>query len=279
MNNSKEQKSNSAQNTLAIITKKQYEIGNHIVDLTTEIDYSVNNAKIYIEADFDNIMIETNKKLNELNFDTSIVVENCTSMQAFQLFDVPSVGCLNFASAKNAGGGFINGAKAQEESLSRASALYPTQMKFLDDMYLYNRSRKTYLYSYRMIFSPQVPFFKDDNEQLLSKPYCIDVITSPAVNVGAILNNKPSEKNDIESVMLERIDKILALFLVNGVENLILGAWGCGVFRNDPKDIARYFAHYFKSGGKYEKAFKKIVFAVYDTSKAGDNIKAFRDTF
>ena len=279
MNNSREQKSKSAQETLDIIANKQYERGNRIVDLTDQINDSVSNSKVYTEADFEQVLTDANKKLNERSFETNIVVENCTSMQAYQLFENGRVGCLNFASANNPGGGFINGSKAQEESLSRASALYLTQMKFFDDMYQYNRNRKTYLYSDRMIFSPQVPFFKDDNEQLLAKPYCMDIVTSPAVNVGAILSNKPAEQSEVESVMLERIDKILALFLLNGSENLILGAWGCGVFRNEPKDIARYFAHYLQPGGKYAKAFKKIVFAVYDTSKTKDNISAFREVF
>lgn len=279
MNDSREHKSKSANQTLSIIEAKQYEIKNERIDLAKEIDSSIANTQLYIDLDFEYVLSEAYKKLNAVSFETTITVKNCTSMQAYEFTSKEKVGCLNFASAKNPGGGFLNGAKAQEESLTRASALYPTLLKFERGMYDYNRARSTYLYSDYMIFSPQVPFFKDDDEQLLAEPYCMDIVTSPAVNVGAIHNNRPNEFNQVETVMLKRIDKILALFLIHGTEELILGAWGCGVFRNEPKDIARYFATFLKPGGKYAHAFRKIIFAVYDTSKTHDNINAFEKEF
>ena len=39
------------------------------------------------------------------------------------------VAALNFASAKNPGGGFLGGSQAQEESLARSSALYASLMQ------------------------------------------------------------------------------------------------------------------------------------------------------
>jgi len=190
------------------------------------------------------------------------------------------IGCLNFASAKNPGGGFLSGALAQEECLAAASSLYPSlsQPKCLE-MYEYNRSRKTCLYSDYMIYSPNVVFFKDDTGLLLETPYQADVLTSPAVNIAAMSQTNPSDLPYVEQTMMSRIDKMFAVFALHNVETLVLGAWGCGVFQNNPHDIARYFATFLTGNGKYAGYFRKITFAVYDRSINQENFNAFREVF
>ena len=103
--------------------------------------------------------------------------------------------------------------------------------------------------------------------------------TCPAVNVGAMKTNNPSDLSRVEQVMLERMDKMLAVFVKHNVENLVLGAWGCGVFQNSPHDIARYFASFLTGNGKYAKCFNKVVFAILGNSKKQENINAFREVF
>lgn len=279
MNNNRNARVISAEQTMQIIDSKQYEIDGKTIDLSSLINYSLENTELYKEEILDALVQGT--QICNTRCETNIIVKNCSTMEAgFELDGKGKTGCLNFASANNPGGGFLSGAQAQEESLSRASTLYPTQLKFFDQMYEYNRARRTYLYSDRMIYSPSVVFFKDDSDHLLAKPYCMDVLTSPAVNVGAMIqNNRPDELLLSEKTMMDRIDKILTLFYVKRVQNLILGAWGCGVFRNNPIDIARYFAHYIKDGGKYSQTFENIIFAVYDRSKTQENIKAFENAF
>jgi len=86
---------------------------------------------------------------------------------------------LNFASAKNPGGGFLGNAKAQEEDLARASALYScllTQPLYYDT----NRRTPSMLYTDHIIYSPDVPFFRDDTLTLLEAPFLASVITAPA---------------------------------------------------------------------------------------------------
>ena len=53
------------------------------------------------------------------------------------------------------------------------TALYPTLTKFQREMYEYNRSLNTYLYSDCMIYSPDVVFFKNDVGELLSQPFLL----------------------------------------------------------------------------------------------------------
>lgn len=266
----------TAEETLKILEQGWYNSGNQTINIKEAVDYSVDHTKLFKPDGFDETLQSANNKLNNLDFETIIEVKNCTVLEALtQLTNInTNVGCLNFASAKNPGGGFLGGAQAQEESLSRASALYPTQVKHFE-MYEYNRSQSTGLYSDYMIYSPEVLVFRDDNDTLLDSPYKVSFVTSPAVNVGAIKQNAIAELALVEQTMLQRMDKVLAVFVANGIENLVLGAWGCGVFQNAPKDIAGYFAHYLTNNGKYSKAFKHILFAVLDRSKEQENIIAF----
>lgn len=256
-----------ANNTLQILDKGNYQFKGNTVDIAGDVEASVMNARLYSPESLDRLLREANmEKSNSTNF----IVENETTLDAAKkrIDGSEKWGVLNFASAKNPGGGFMNGAQSQEESIARSSSLYPTIDQF-QEMYAFNRSRRTYLYSDYMLYSPGVVVFKNDEGTLLENPYLIDVLTSPAVNVGAILNNKPEEMEQVEEVMLKRIDKMLALFVHHGCANLILGAWGCGVFRNNPTDMAHYFEQYLKNGGKYEGVFNTVVFAVLDRNDRG----------
>ncbi|MCQ2819366.1 MAG: TIGR02452 family protein, partial [archaeon] len=143
--------------------------------------------------------------------------------------------CLNFASARNPGGGFCGLNEAQEENICRSSALYLTENKFLE-MYKFNRQNKTLLYSDYMIYSPNVPVWRNTKYELLDEPYCISFITSPAVNCS---NRNTLE--EIKSTMFIRCKKIIETAIENNCKGMILGSFGCGVFKNKPEDVAEYF--------------------------------------
>lgn len=184
------------------------------------------------------------------------------------------VGVLNFASARNPGGGFLGGSQAQEESLARSSGLYAS-LRTSTEYYQYHRGRKTGLYSDRMIYSPSCPVFMDDDGALLDEPYLVDFVTSPAPNAGAILNNHPEDAALIPDCFNLRIRKLLALLYERKCDALVLGAWGCGVFRNDPQMVAQLFAHYLGESGEFYGCFKKVVFSVYDPTKSQHIYQAF----
>ncbi|WP_416291853.1 TIGR02452 family protein [Paenibacillus illinoisensis] len=183
--------------------------------------------------------------------------------------------CLNFASAKNPGGGFLGGSQAQEESLARASGLYPC-ISQMNEMYDHNRKLRTCLYSDYMIYSPGVPVIRDDEDRLLAQYYTTSFITAPAVNAGVVKEREQADDQQIESVMKERIRYILDVAAMNGHRTLVLGAYGCGVFRNDPMDVARYF-HDVLVQENFRQSFERIVFAVLDRSAGQRIIKAFQE--
>lgn len=182
---------------------------------------------------------------------------------------------LNFASAKNPGGGFLSGSQAQEESLARSSALYPCQTQ-MAEMYEFNRQVGTCLYSDHMIYSPRVPVFREDGGTLLEVPYSFSIVTAPAVNAGAVRKNEIHNVPHIRSVLLVRLQKALWLAARHGHKTLVLGAWGCGVFGNDPAEVAGLFAETLGPGGSFHRCFEHVTYAVYDRTPGQDVLIAFQ---
>lgn len=191
-----------------------------------------------------------------------------------QVEGMENVACLNFASAKHPGGGFLGGAQAQEESLARSSALYPCIVQ-MEEMYNYNSATKTCLYSDYMVYSPKVPVFRNDSGELLGSPYLVSMITSPAVNAGVVRERELQNVERIVPVMLERVRYILSVAAQHGEKAIILGAFGCGVFRNDPAEVAAVFKQVLVGEG-YGRLFDRIVFAVLDRSEGKRTLAAFR---
>jgi uncharacterized protein (TIGR02452 family) len=211
---------------------------------------------------------------------TRIEVRNETTFAALQrLADgVDHVACLNFASAKHPGGGFLSGAQAQEEALARSSALYACLL-CAPDYYERNRANYSAIYLDLVIFSPSVPFFRDDTGALLEAPILASVISAPAPNAGVVAQSEPGNMVLLESAMRRRAELVLQTAQGHGVDKLVLGAWGCGVFRNDPRMVARIFSELLSLSGPFDGVFTEVAFAVFDPSREQATYKAFVDVF
>lgn len=183
--------------------------------------------------------------------------------------------CLNFASAKNPGGGFLSGSQAQEEALARSTGLHACLLTH-KEMYEYNRKLGTSMYSDHMIYSPGVPTFRADNGQLLEQPYKLSFITAPAVNAGAVERNEPEKIPMIGPTMEARLEKVLWVAARHGHRTLILGAWGCGVFGNDPAVVGEMFSRVLGAGGKFHGCFERVVYAVHDRTPNQEILSLFR---
>jgi len=184
---------------------------------------------------------------------------------------------LNFASARNVGGGFLNGARAQEEELCRGSALYHC-LETQRDYYQANRAHRSAVYTDHLIYSPGVPFFRDEARALRERPALLSVITSPAPNTGAVRNRDGGELPALREAFYRRAAHVLAVAAGHGHPNLVLGAWGCGAFQGDPVLAADAFGVALE--GRFARAFQRVVFAVLvkggrDTA----NLQAFRARF
>ncbi|WP_433548953.1 TIGR02452 family protein [Streptomyces sp. CA-294286] len=188
------------------------------------------------------------------------------------------VAVLVFASARNPGGGYLNGAQAQEEALCRASALYACLLR-VPEFYAHHRAERDVFYTDRVIHAPGVPVFRDDRGQLLPAPYRVGFLTSPAPNAGVIRRNTPQEAHRIPAVLAGRAQRVLEVASVCGYRRLVLGAWGCGVFQNEPAVVAEAFRSLLAEGGRFAGHFDRVTFAVLDRTAEGPTLTAFRKAF
>jgi uncharacterized protein (TIGR02452 family) len=135
------------------------------------------------------------------------------------------VAALVFASARNPGGGFRTGAQAQEESIARASALYPC-LTAVPEFYEYHRADSDLRYSDRVIYSPRVPVFRDDKGRLLEAFHEVTFLTAAAPNCGAILRTQPERAETVPADLARRARRVLAVAAAHGERRLVLGGVG-----------------------------------------------------
>ncbi|MGW6545253.1 TIGR02452 family protein [Streptomyces massasporeus] len=188
------------------------------------------------------------------------------------------VAVLNFASARNPGGGYLNGAQAQEEALCRASALYTCLLQ-ARAFYDHHRAHRDPFYTDRVIHSPAVPVFRDDRGALLAEPYTAGFLTSAAPNAGVVYRTAPERAVELPRVLAARAERVLETAAAHGYRRLVLGAWGCGVFRNDPAQVAEAFRALLGHGGRFAQAFEHVVFGVLDRTRDRQVLGAFEQTF
>lgn len=188
------------------------------------------------------------------------------------------VAALNFASARNPGGGYLNGAQAQEEALCRASALYTTLLR-APEYYDHHRADRDPFYTDRVIHSPGVPVFRDDRGGLLDRPYTVGFLTSPAPNAGVVRARTPERADRIPAALASRAERVLETAVAHGYRRIVLGAWGCGVFRNDPAEVAGAFRALLTGDGRFAGHFDEVVFGVLDRTREQRTLGAFRTAF
>lgn len=281
--NQRTSRSRIAHETLAILEQGSYVNSyDRNVRIDEDMQYAIQHSLLYRPAELQALKDQMERVSPSANPSSAVIkVTGETTLAAAarlvtdqQLKDVV---CLNFASAKNPGGGFLGGSQAQEESLARATGLYPCIAQ-MTEMYEHNRKLRTCLYSDHMIYSPEVPVIRDDQDRLLAKPYCAAFITAPAVNAGVVRAREEADDQMIESIMKQRIRYILHVAIAHGHRTIVLGAFGCGVFRNDPVQVAKFF-HDVLVQEHYREEFERIVFAVFDRTKGQSTLDAFQQRF
>ena len=190
----------------------------------------------------------------------------------------------SFASSTSPGGGVTRGASAQEESLCRVSTLYPclTDERMWNLFYAPHRRTKNPLHNDDIIYTKDVLVLKDDDYRPLEKPFAVDVVTCAAPNLREDASNAynpdDGERADVDPAELlalheRRGRRILAAAAANGAQALVLGAFGCGAFRNDPAIVARAYANILPA---FRRHFRTIEFAVFCGPRSTRNYDAFR---
>lgn len=162
---------------------------------------------------------------------------------------------LNFASAKHPGGGVLKGSIAQEEDICRNTLLY-SQLEKFKHCYDYGQFKgKDYFYNDFIIYTNNIPtVYANLNLSLHTNSF----ITSAAPNLKGIKN---VDKKKYRFIMRRRIESVFATAYQFNEENLVLGPWGCGVFKNDPILVAFLFKEVIANVGGH---FKTITFLIPD---------------
>ena len=242
------------------------------------IDYSIHNQQFIPESAIISI--------SDVPKPANIIVSQLRSFEAAAQYIGKRTAVLNFASATNPGGGVEKGASAQEECLCRVSTLYPclADQKMRASFYTPHRKNGNALHNDDIIYTPNVLVIKDDDHNLLSEPFSVDIISCAAPN----LRERPSNQyntgdtikvqisdNELLALHEKRARKIFASAIANGAEVLILGAFGCGAFQNDPHIVAQAYKNVLPDFAHY---FHTIEFAIYCRPADSINYDAFKST-
>jgi uncharacterized protein (TIGR02452 family) len=276
------QRAQVAAETLAIMREGRYTAPSGAdVAIADSIRRAVDGTQLITPDEARDLRTQADQVIAQRSFVNTVVdVRNEGSFTAARRlvprYGSDGVAVLNFASAKNPGGGFLGGSQAQEEALTRASALYLC-LEAQPRYYQAHRREKSLLYTDHLIVSPKVPVFRDEHDQLLEQPWEATIITAPAPNAGAVRKNEPAAVDQIEPTFRRRIEHILAAAVLHGQTALVLGGWGCGVFQNDPTTVATLFAHALRGDGPFARAFEHVTFAVLDSR--GETFAAFARVF
>ena len=243
--------------------RRHYDIMQQMYSLNTK--NSVENSKIYNETKF---LDKSDGKMPQIVVKDSNVSDEIENLLV--TFGDKKICVLNFASFTSPGGGFIHGAMAQEEALCHVTNLYNILKEF-KPLYDKNKSLKNNgIYKNWAIYSPDVVYDKMCD----STANHIDIITCPAPNASVFFNSFSSEEdvNRYSNILYERCKYVLDIARENNVNVLCLGAFGCGVFANNPYCVAECFKILLETKN-YN--FDVVTFPI----PAGDNLYAFKEIF
>ena len=278
--------------TLNILEKGCYRIGDEEkkLKLTRE---QMEEAQVFlpkeVEAfseykDFKHFQSEERCEYSCVNLDSFTAARKMEEElpQYFGKIGEPPVLVLNLANPVNPGGGVRHGAKAQEEDLCRKSSLLLSlESRNASSYYKYNRSLHTYMGSDAVIIHPQVEIIKDENGELLEDTAIAAVMTcaAPMINYGL----EGMTQQQYEAMVYKRIAGMLKVAAYLGYRYLVLGAFGCGAFRNDARIVSDLFYRALKEfdydGMKENDMFRRIDFAVMDHSRSQYNFREFSRNF
>ena len=253
------------------------------IELSASVIYSKEHTKIYWEDDYP--AFDRSKVCGTL-----VTVTRDRSYQAAMRVAAENEGCriavMNFANAFQAGGGVVKGAGAQEECLCRTSTLYPLLYRrtLRDTFYKHHKTLNTPKASDALVYTEDVVICKTDEDLPRRMPreqwVNVDVITvaapdlrdksnhyAPLVDGGAYMNNA-----ELFGYHVKRAIHVLTCAAAQGADILVLGAFGCGAFRNDPEVVARAYKTALE---EFPKVFKKIEFAVYCSPADTKNYETF----
>ncbi len=199
---------------------------------------------------------------------TEVIIMNATTLAVASPLAGSCCLVLNFANGIVPGGGYLHGARAQEESLCRAGALHAVLEG--DPMYAFHRAQHNRDSSDWAIYTPRVPFFRDGANRLADRPFFLDIITC-AAPIKDVCGGQS------ERLLDRRIGRVYGIASSFSYETLVLGAWGCGAFGNNPFLTAESFRRYLE--GEFSGCFRRVIFPILDVTVDRRFLNPFIEVF
>ncbi|PNS19370.1 hypothetical protein CAC42_2547 [Sphaceloma murrayae] len=200
---------------------------------------------------------------------------------------IPNVCILNQAAAIKPGGGFLEGIHSQEEFLCQRSTLYASLLR--ENLYP--------LPEVGGVWSPDVLVFGDSSpeaEELQKRDRVfVDVITACMIR----FPGAPRWRHDGDTIrpgcscgvsycdvdrdlVMSKMRAVLRIAQAKGAEKLVLGAWGCGLYGNPPREVARLWKKTLFGTSKAPAVWpgiREVVFAINDKPSLREFEKCFSD--
>ncbi|NGX28495.1 MAG: hypothetical protein K940chlam1_00676 [Candidatus Anoxychlamydiales bacterium] len=185
---------------------------------------------------------------------------------------------LNMANPR-AGGNFLQGDERQEEALCMRSTLFDSINIHKSNKNNYNpylKRKMGWWYKipeFGVIFSPKIRVFRGNVEEgfcYFKNPAELNVISARAYK----LNNIRTPKNYRENTK-RKIQMIFNSALIKNQELIVLSAFGCGAYNNDPRVVAEIVKEILQERPIYQKKMKIVFAIIRDSADKKGNLKAF----
>ncbi len=256
-------------------------------DLAASVAEGKKNTTLFFEEDYPDYD-ETRRR------ETLVTVSGDRSFQAAmnirKKYPGAKIAVMNFANAFEAGGGVAKGASAQEECLCRTSTLYPLlyRRSLKDSYYKHHYDLATPKASDALIYTEGVIICKTDTDLPERMPkedwVAVDVITIAAPDLregtyryfGLVKRGPGMKAAEQFACHVKRAIHMLSCAAAKGADVLVLGAFGCGAFENDPLVVARAYQTALQV---FPKVFEHIEFAVFCPPGASTNYDIFYSVF
>lgn len=216
--------------------------------------------------------------------ETDCVNADCADVAKSLLDEGLNPVILNLASRTSPCGGYHKGTSAQEECLSQMSTLSQSLYAFGSPKYKHIREAGVPLVpgvypmdiNFGGVYSPSVTFFRHNADAyyaLREEPFDCAIVT-----VSSLSNREKNSFTNDERIYFDdagalteeglaieanKIRTIFRIALENGHDSIVLGAFGCGVFRLHSDEVANLFYDVLREA-EFKNRFKKLVFAIYE---------------
>lgn len=213
----------------------------------SEIEACAKGAKIYEDGDGRELPIpDARFKATETRVTTDFASQALFSAKG-------RAAVVDAASFTRPGGNYADGAFGPEQALCADSILYPVLCELKESYYDKNRGWESgMLFTDRALYLEDVTFSRKGN----MKKAGVVVIAAPN-RTRALENHRSPEGCD--QALSFRIEAIMRIAAAGGADSLVVGAFGCGSYGNDPAQVAGLFGAWLDA---HPGVFEEVVFAV-----------------